>query len=292
MSDMVENYLALARNASIAGNYGEALNYYNKVLELEPTNYIAWYGKGEAVGWMSTVQTLRLNELFVCFENAIRFSSNNPSLIKNCALKINEIATACYSICRNHMQEFIALNNAWVDYLSQCSQIISAYEIAHVYDSNDSNILKNIITLCEDNIKGMAYKDEFDNNASKAVSLSPEYEQEMRDKIALYGEKLKIIEPDYQIPNPVAAKPESACFVVAATMGNEDNFIINDLRNFRDSWLRNSSYGRKFIDWYYRNGPVLANFIRGYCFFRMLSFAFIVFPCWALSSVLLKFSKK
>lgn len=292
MSDMVKNYLALARTASISGNYGEALNYYNKVLELEPTSYIAWYGKGEAVGWMSTVQTLRLNELFVCFENAINFSNNDPSLIKNCALKTNEIATACYSICRNHMQEFIALSNTWGDYLIQCSQIISAYEIAHVYDPNDSYILKNIITLCEDNIKGMSYKDEFDNNSSKAVFLSPEYEQGMRDKIALYGEKLKVIEPDYQIPNPVAAKPESACFVVAATMGNEDNFIINDLRNFRDSWLRNSSYGCKFINWYYRKGPAMADFIRGYYFLRVLSFAFIVLPFWALSSFLLIFAKK
>ncbi len=83
MIEMAKNYLALARTASISRNYEEACGYYNKVLEVDPTNAIAWFGKGEAVGWLSTVQALRLEESLVCFQNSIRFAQDDIAIEKS-----------------------------------------------------------------------------------------------------------------------------------------------------------------------------------------------------------------
>ncbi len=154
-----------------------------------------------------------------------------------CADSINSIAVACYSMSKKHVHEFIALPDTWNSFISQCSQLISIYELAHTYDPDNAVILKNIISLCEENIEGIAYTDPYDNNASKAVFLSPEYEKTMRELISKYGEILKKIDPTYKLPNPVAAKPESSCFVVTATMGNESSYPVIILRKFRDNCL-------------------------------------------------------
>jgi tetratricopeptide (TPR) repeat protein len=44
-----ENFLKLAKDAHNIGKLDEAFNYYNRALELEPENYLAWYGKAEIV---------------------------------------------------------------------------------------------------------------------------------------------------------------------------------------------------------------------------------------------------
>lgn len=282
MNENLNNYLALARTAAVAGNYQEAMDYFNKVLEIDPTNVIAWIGKGEAAGWMSSIQNLRFPEMIIAFETAINFSNNVDETKKTCSFKINEIATACYTMCRNHMLEFISLNDTWVNYLSQCMSIIDAYETAYSYNPSSEAVLKNIIHVCEDNIKGVSYTDEFDNNTSKAVFLSPEYEQTLRDKMALYGNKLQLLDKDYVIPNPEAAKP-SSCFVVTATMGNENNDVVIHLRRFRDNFLSKNKYGQLFIKWYYSNGPKMAKFISKSIVLRALSFILIVMPAYLLT---------
>lgn len=292
MSGNLDNYLVLARTASIAGNYQEALDYYNKVLEIEPTHIIGWYGKGEATGWLSTINNLRLNEMLVSFDNAVRFSNNEQEIKSNCAIVINEIVTACYSMCRKHVMEFVALADSWASYLSQCSQIISSYEVAHLYDPNNEVVIRNIISLCEDNIEGISYSDQFDSNTPKAVFLSPNYELDMRSKLQAYSEKLRGLDPSFVPPTPVAAKPDSACFVVTATMGNEGHYIVKELRVFRDKVLSNTIFGRRFISWYYINGPVLAEKIGKHKVMRFLSYLVIVYPSYLMAKLTMFIMKR
>lgn len=59
-------------------------------------------------------------------------------------------------------------------------------------------------------------------------------------------------------PDP---KPASGCFVATAVYGSYDHPIVLDLRMFRDNWLQKREYGRKFIIWYYQEGPHLASWI-------------------------------
>ena len=57
----IENLKELANLALGGGNYQEAYTYFSKVLEHDNNDIDAWYGKGIAAGWMSTLNQFRMN---------------------------------------------------------------------------------------------------------------------------------------------------------------------------------------------------------------------------------------
>ena len=54
----------------------------------------------------------------------------------------------------------------------------------------------------------------------------------------------------------------SSCFVVTATMGDENHPIVNDFRNYRDEQLLTNFLGKQFVNFYYQIGPYLAYVIK------------------------------
>lgn len=68
---LIDNYLEMANNAYDADNNAEAESYCNKIIEIDPTNYEAWFLKGKAAGWQSTLQNSRLAESISAFAKAI-----------------------------------------------------------------------------------------------------------------------------------------------------------------------------------------------------------------------------
>jgi len=68
---MIENYLEMANNAYDADNNVEAESYCNKIIEIDPKNYKAWFLKGKAAGWQSTLQNSRVPESVSAFAKAI-----------------------------------------------------------------------------------------------------------------------------------------------------------------------------------------------------------------------------
>ena len=61
-------------------------------------------------------------------------------------------------------------------------------------------------------------------------------------------------------PKP-APKKKEGCFVATAVYGNYEHPDVRTLRTFRDDVLATCRPGRKFIQWYYRNGPVAADWL-------------------------------
>jgi len=273
-----ENLLTLARTATVAGNYAEAYNYYNRVLEIDPNNSLAWYGKGEAAGWLSNLNEFRFSEILVAFENALKFATNESkeNLKQTCAHTLNSVATACYVLSRDHMLQFIALQNTWGDYIARCRQIISLYEAAHLCSQDNRQIIENIIHLCKDNIEGVRYKDPFENNISRSAFISGPYEKEIRDILISYGETLRKLDPKYIIPNP--QRLNSGCFVVTATLGDEHHPSVQFLRYFRDNFLIKSTLGNLFVCWYYLHGPTFARQIEKSKVAAIVSYFLIVVP--------------
>jgi uncharacterized protein YdeI (BOF family) len=52
------------------------------------------------------------------------------------------------------------------------------------------------------------------------------------------------------------------CFIATAAFGSPLAGQVEILRQFRDRYLLTNDLGRKFVAWYYRNGPVAANYIK------------------------------
>lgn len=287
-----KNFVELAKAASAAGNYSEAYGYFTKTLEIEPTNAEAWFGKGTAAGWQSTLADFRFGEMRVAYENAVKFSKDESiaEMKSACASTMDAVATACYSISFNHAREFIALPNTWTDYLPRCRQIISLYEVAHNYSPDNQGIIANIIHLCKDNIEGVKYNDPYDNNYSKTVFLSDQYESDIRNILTVYADKLKKLDPNYVQPNPQKQSP--GCFVVTATMGNEGHPAVSLLRTFRDELLIKSGTGAASVALYYKYGPKVASRIENSLAARSVSYFFVVVPAVCVASIALWLSRK
>ena len=70
----LDNILVLATTAKEAGNNQEAENYCNKAIELDAMSYKAWFLKGQAIGWSSTLGNNRMEEAAHSFCKAIDFA--------------------------------------------------------------------------------------------------------------------------------------------------------------------------------------------------------------------------
>lgn len=70
-SHMIDNYLEMALTAQNANNNAEAESYCNKIIEIDSTNYKAWFLKGKAAGWQSTLEESRVSESIAAFAKAI-----------------------------------------------------------------------------------------------------------------------------------------------------------------------------------------------------------------------------
>ncbi len=71
---LIASYLQMAENALDASNNAEAENYANKIIEIDPRAYRAWYIKGNAAGWQTTGRNNRFPESIVNWTNAWQFA--------------------------------------------------------------------------------------------------------------------------------------------------------------------------------------------------------------------------
>ena len=61
----------------------------------------------------------------------------------------------------------------------------------------------------------------------------------------------------------IESKSGATCFVATATYGNQLHPNVIFLQKFRDLTLTRYRFGRSFIAWYWKSGPVLATFVEG-----------------------------
>lgn len=80
--DNYGNYIELAKSALVAKNYGEAITYCNKVLEINPKNIESWINKAEATFWLSTRNNQRYDEAMEYFSKAEKLALDTELILK------------------------------------------------------------------------------------------------------------------------------------------------------------------------------------------------------------------
>lgn len=206
----IENYFKLAKTARKSGNYKEAYGYYTKILELDPENYEAWFGKGESAGWQSTLADFRLPEVITGIENAVKFcpQDKKDEIKLKGANVLNKLAIAYNNLNLEHFFKYGSGEGVGEEFYRRCEVILSALELAHSYDPFSKQILDNIISLCKLQIEGVNYKDFTEYGETIRVShVTPQYESILRAKMNEYIDKRKAMDPSYQ---PPAIKKKSA----------------------------------------------------------------------------------
>jgi len=290
-----ENMLKLAKSALESGNNKEAIQYANRYLEHNSENVEAWFIKGEAAGWSSSLGSFRLAEMISHFQQGLECANSEEknALKEEAARKINNLSTALYNRSKEHYNEFRSLEDSWGEYLQRCAVLIKALEMAHELLPENKEIIENIIHLCADNIGGAIgeYRDgpvirEYEQE------ITGEYEKELREKRKKFVDKAKALDPSYQPPEIEKKKVEdNSCFVATATMGDVHHPMVVELRRFRDESLKHHRLGRGFIRTYYEHGPKLARIISSRTYLRFMSKYMIVKPAY-LASLLLSKTKR
>ena len=112
----VENYYVMAENAYSAGNKYEAETYCNKIIEIDSGNYKAWYLKGKAASWQSTLGKLRIEEAMQCFARSLQFVPSDKDDIRDqlkqeASIEFSELAKALLQICFDSFEENPSENN-------------------------------------------------------------------------------------------------------------------------------------------------------------------------------------
>lgn len=70
----------------------------------------------------------------------------------------------------------------------------------------------------------------------------------------------------------------SGCFVATTVLGNYNHPVVLDFRGFRDHWLKKREIGKKFIRWYYSEGPKFALWVGKTKLRKKLALIFILKP--------------
>jgi len=275
----VSTLMGMAKTAEIAGNNAEALTYYNRVLEADPRNADAWIGKGKAAGWQTTLVNFRVSEMLVAFNHALANADpvSQNAVLQTVTEEANRLIATIYKLARDHMLEYVSLQNSWPTYVAQMGQMVDALDTVRGWNPSDRTTLENIVHLCKDNIEGVSYRDQFNNNAPGLWSLTPEYEALLRSRLDDAAEKLIALDPEYTPPSIQKKKAED-CFVITATMGDPLHPDVKFLQAFRDEWLRSRYWGASLITLYYRHGPKAAAFIGKSATRRSISHRLIVRP--------------
>ena len=104
----IDNMLILATNAKEAGNNQEAENYCNQIIALDATCYRAWFLKGQAAGWQSSIKNQRITEAAHAFAQAYDYApEDEKENIKDRAVEeLKNIGLAFISLRKDRFSKY------------------------------------------------------------------------------------------------------------------------------------------------------------------------------------------
>ncbi|MBR5826179.1 MAG: hypothetical protein IKY78_03735 [Clostridia bacterium] len=128
----IENFLVLAANAFQSCNNKETESYCNKIIELDVTNYKAWFLKGQAIAWQSTYEKTRVSEGANAMRKAYdyapeeekkEFAKKSLDAIKNVCNGLAELAKSKYEILPEEVDRL-----KFVEFLKTCYDATESFE--------------------------------------------------------------------------------------------------------------------------------------------------------------------
>jgi len=295
------NTQILADSAFEAENYELAYSYYNRLLEDDLENVENWLKKGYCAAHLSKFDRMLDKEVLMSIKTAKGLTSFDKERTTKIA---NEISTILFDkivesvkfIQSEIDREFNAIQilpgtlhavhnlrkvsiqmKVWGNYSEKLFQYFKVMDFV-------VRMNPNAIT-CEKGYRSVNYTNTVSNHSGehfyKLDGNTPESTL-LRELLQFTKSELNRISPNNEVTNP---KSSSGCFIATATMGNYDHPIVYELRQFRDNWLLNKTWGQKFTEWYYKNSPKVAEVIKDSVTLKTLTFTLIVLPLYCISKL-------
>lgn len=278
MSGNITTWLELARSAASGGNSDEAIEYYNKILEVDENNVEAWLAKGEHIWSKSTLAHPRITDAISYLSKAIEKSNNDKATITKASEILHDQLISLADHAHKHWDEFMSLETSLNELLQKGDLILQACILAQK-SGFDRLIVSKAAVYCWD--KTLQFWPD-DKGEILIPLLSYILDNEPSYSIQLIDGTKKVLNkylPDkYSNFNKSSAKVKNDCFIATATMGDINHPIVIELRIFRDNWLAKREWGRIFIQNYYHFSPNIAEVIRFSPTLRVISLYLIIKP--------------
>lgn len=179
----IGNLLGMARTAVEARNDDEAISYFNRVLEIDPSISEAWMGKGYAVARQSSLANVRMREMAVSFGHAIATmpQEEQPSTANLAIAELTKVGLATLVQMLDHVTQFGAVAGAAERRASVSLAILDAMDVGMRWMPNFEPGLRLIVNAGKEALAG---------------GLSPAKAVEVEAKIAAARNALRIINPE------------------------------------------------------------------------------------------------
>ena len=223
-SNMVDTWMRLAMSAAQAGNQKEAYDYYAKVIEVEPQNWRAIFGKGKAAAWQSTLANSRTSELYQAVKKAIEIIDNSGMSEEEVILRKNEFAVAIYNVNNafldlrqsnfdKHEERYYDLqwDEWWESHYVQGTENIEQTEdvMTLIKDFSDDTSKRNVLEMKKHICEVLCYIcscsstcwDSYDKEYLKCYGLTESSKEPFIKKYIGLVEEIQEAEPDFQISN-------------------------------------------------------------------------------------------
>ena len=119
-----------------------------------------------------------------------------------------------------------------------------------------------IVTPYDQSVYYIAVKAHYVDTTLISSVFSNEAQARLHDKV--YGNPSAEIHDFPEAIVPFPNLPNKGCFIATAAYGYYSAPQVQALRAFRDQYLMASAPGRAFVEWYYRYGPIGAEFINAH----------------------------
>lgn len=299
-----EQLKLLAKTALQAQNYSQAYEYYSKLLESDLNDINVWIGKGISAAYLSNLDESRMLEAVTYIKNALEISKLSESekvnlskeLIELAELKIkdgilqidkeinkrfNEIQMGTYTAKPLHdLNKLSITSEVGREFRAALTSNFDLIEIAYKITPTKENIKKIV-----DNLNFVFIHSNKNQGYFGALNDLTEPNKRI-NKIWNDAElELKKIDPNIKLENysPVV-NDKGGCFIATATTGDYNHPVVLHLRDFRDSKLQNSPLGKRFIKFYYKNSPPIANYIKDKSILKKMTYYLFIKPISVLVS--------
>ena len=147
----IERFLEICKAALEGSNYDEALQYANRILEIDPENFDAWVNKAIATFWLTTVANNRFDEAMGYLSRAEKIDKDKP-IIQNTRVWLRESQCKWYILLGDQEDQqigkIIEIYSSTVDALdghaegkAACQEYVcramNYYFLASNYDPDD-----------------------------------------------------------------------------------------------------------------------------------------------------------
>lgn len=157
----IERFLELCKASLEGSNYDEAIQYANRILEIDPENFDAWINKAIATFYLNTEANNRFDEAMGYLLRAEKIDKDNP-LIQNTRLRLIENQCKWYTFLGDqadaHVDKIMEIYSTTRDALfgnyeanENCQEYVikamNYYLLASNYNPNDYTLLYKMRNL-------------------------------------------------------------------------------------------------------------------------------------------------